>query len=142
MIRVKIAEYFESLRNELDLFSEIKISEDVEYDTFWNERRDKQIDAINKIEQVALVKANSLASKEMKQDEESEMMRQAMSEFCFLIKYSGLLFVATVDRYVEQKEIQTFQNILKADLTSDIEKRLLIDQEKKLEIRVRTYADW
>lgn len=136
ILRLRIVEFFDSLRNELDLFTETKIAENAELESFWNKRRQQQIDAIGHIEQAKLANSNNLLNKEC---QESEMMSQVMSHgFCFLLEYGGMSFVARVDRYVEQTEIEILRKIIESQrLNSHQRIQLFTDNAQHSNIEVR-----
>lgn len=134
MFRLKIVEHFESMRNELDLFTETKIRENVDLESFWNKRREEQIEALNQREQSALTES----VKEVKQDEECNM--SLYSKFCFLFENDGLMFVATVDKFVEAKEIELFKKFLKIGSMSSFKRsNFLLGGKRVFKTRVRIF---
>lgn len=132
MLRLRVVEFFDSIRREVDYFTETKIIEDTEHEGFWNERREKQIEGLKQIEQAALCNVSSKRKLEEDEDnEESEKLSQALSDFCFTFEYAGIMFVARVDKYVDDKEIATFKKFLKIESMNNKKREAFLIDGKK-----------
>lgn len=138
MPRLKIVKYFDTLRNELDLFTETKINENADHENFWNRRREKQIEAIEQMERDILAKTNKILNMEG-----SNMMMSPVREFCFLLEYTGMIFVAKLDRYVAQEEIDTLKELIKLKETDSrvVVKILTLFTNGKLELTDQVNSD-
>lgn len=107
MFRLRIADYFDSVVNKVDLFTEKKIQkEEAPNEDWWNTRRQEQIDTIREIERVCLIHLKSVDLNEIERD---EWMPRVFVEYCFTTEYDGLLFVVKADRYVEPRERQLLE---------------------------------
>lgn len=127
-------DYFDTVRNELDLFTETKISQKVEQESFWNERREKQIEVIRKIELAGQIKTGKL---------KDSPWSQVLSEFCFLLEYGGLMFVATVNKYVDEKEIKILRKLVEIDYWKHKAMAdLFVDNKKVFKKQVNNYMDF
>lgn len=131
MLRLRVVELFDSMRQELDYFTETKISENFEHESFWNERRAKQIEAVSQIEQTALSEISSKRKIESEEEENVEELSQVLNDFCFTFVYADMIFVATVDKYVDDKQIATFREFIKIEsMNSKMRQAFLFDGKR------------
>lgn len=132
MLRLKVVEYFDSVINQIDLFTETKIlQKDTKISEEWlNKRRDRQIEAVKQIEQACLTQ---LA--EVKKENEREWKEKVFVEYCFVVEYRRLLFLATSKRYVDSNEIEFVTNRLRWDVLSENEITNFFVKEGKVAVR-------
>lgn len=103
MLRLKLTEYFDSVVNEIDLFTETRIQQDHRLEKWWNDRREEQIEAIRRIERTCLARDKR---------DQGNVESQGFVEYCFTFIYADMLFLAQANRYVTSQE----QELLEAQL--------------------------
>ena len=123
MLRLRVAEYFDSVVNEIDLYTETKIQSiktQTEED-WWNKRRQEQIDEVRRIERACLDHVNTLKVEE-KEIESGEWMKRVFVEYCFTVNFDGLVYLVKANRYVEPKEKRFLDvNLSKGDKVVNVE---------------------
>lgn len=120
--RLEIAEYFDSVVNEIDLFTEKKLQHDETGtpEDWWNTRRESQIEEVRRIERACLSRLNKIKS-----NQEEIRTKKAFVEYCFTVEFGDLLFLAKANRYVDPKEIGLFKFFISSN-----EANLLVDKQK------------
>lgn len=109
MLRRTVFEYFDSIVSEIDLFTEIKIQEDVRNsEECWNKRREQQIEAVRQIEKTCLRHVDVIKTA----DKELILPTAVFVEYCFTVEYGGMLFVVKSNRFVDTDEIELFKVML------------------------------
>lgn len=129
MDRLRITEYFDSVINEIDLFTERKCQQDQRWEKFGNDRREEQIKVVKEMERKRL----ELANGGEKTEEESVRVKGG---FCFGLEFSGLWFLVITNRQVSQEEKELFKVLIEWPGLSYIERlRALTKSNKDLNVR-------
>ena len=105
MSRLAIAENFDSVINQIDLFTETKIQETAQRqgldEEWWNRRRDEQLKVIGEIQQACLAQASRRCKEDM------------FVEYCFTVEYAEMLYLVRAKSHVESSEIEMISNRLR-----------------------------
>lgn len=114
MLRLKVAEYFDSVVSCVDLFTESKLQENVseEEERMLNERRSHQIESIKQLEAACYLQINNT------QNKIDEDLSAVFVQYCFTHEYAGLLYLIKTKRYINMDEKRLIQNILNWDKLS------------------------
>lgn len=134
MLKVRITEYFESIVNQIDIFTEIKIQQDELAACRLNERRDEQIRFIKAIESASLVRVAKLNIGP--ENNESDLISKVLEETCFVVEFAGLLFLASVDRFVDSDEIDVFKKLIMWSDMSDAERWSFLTKKQNVSFNV------
>lgn len=101
MEKLKIAEYFDSIVNKIDIFTETKILLNQALNDFYNDRRQKQIELVREIEKKNLLRNDRVKKKINNAGEERDTVEGG---FCFVVEFADMLFLAITNRHVSQEE--------------------------------------
>lgn len=106
-LRLQIVDYFDSLVNEIDLFTETRILEGKTPEEWLNTRREEQIQAIRQIEKASLTRLDSIETKDDK-----DWKKQVYVKYCFTIEYGGVMYLSVASRYVGLEQIELLKTRL------------------------------
>lgn len=133
MDKLRITDYFDSVINQIDIFTETEIKEESSMEKPFNERRQIQIEAIKAIEQKNLMRVESLASKIRKGDDESIPCDEALKDYCFVVEFGKILFLATAGRQISNEEQTLLQTLLRWPYSSHREILEQLTDESNIE---------
>ena len=126
MQRLRVANYFDDVVAEVDLFTETELQklvgkdEDGEVDSAevnrWNRRREEQIEAIRRCEQACYLHL----SKSKIDDDDNDA--SIFVEYCFTLDHFGMLYVIKTDQYVSPDEKCLLHKVIKLSGMSESDK--------------------
>lgn len=125
-LRLRISEYFDTVVNQIDLFTETKITHDNRLEQSLNERREQQLQIVRNVERVTLARVDRL---DLNDNEQNILERSFASEFCFTVELAEFLFLVKVNRYLSPNEIDVFKTFLKWKHMSDQERHSFLTNQ-------------